>query len=341
METLGKNGPTKLAGALKMKEVKSILTTEDPEGGVGAKAPTSLDTNRTSARPLDIPELPERTGSAMFDQCEKASRIKLWKGGHAIVLPTTCKTWRCVPCQKRLMSLFKARVGIGCSTLGRCAFMTVTYKWAYERLNVAGYAQRDWKRLLRMCPQLQNPNQWLRVTEATKRGMPHHHLVVGPVHGRIRCYGDEFVMREFRRRFDTCDCLSHVVSRYWKEIVPDTEIVHAVPVTGEESAGKYLSKYMASTFTDRKVLERLGFKRRWSSSRGWPGGGRIRLAMSKGAGGPGWDMLIPGNWPVEQEGGDEDLLERSGELITLEKSAKRKERFMKKEAERYVDPDIR
>lgn len=177
------------------------------------------------------------------------------------------------------MALFKARVSIGCLILGRCAFITVTYKVVEARRQNAAYVPKDWKALWRRLPELRSQLKWLRVMEVTKLGMPHHHLVMGPVPDgmSIRCYGRQFDWRRFQRSFDTCDCLSHVLSRAWALVTGDSFIVHTVPVVGAEGAGSYMAKYLGKTFGSEQRMKELGMKRRWSSSRGWPGNGRMRL----------------------------------------------------------------
>ena len=54
-------------------------------------------------------------------------------------------------------------------------------------------------------------------------------------------------------------------------------VVFAVPVYGSAGASNYLAKYLIKGEMHRKDLEDLGFKRRWSSSRGWPAPKRLRL----------------------------------------------------------------
>lgn len=54
-------------------------------------------------------------------------------------------------------------------------------------------------------------------------------------------------------------------------------MVHAVPVFSSSGSANYLAKYLIKGEMDRKALEELGFKRRFSISRGWPGGKRLRL----------------------------------------------------------------
>ena len=137
--------------------------------------------------------------------------------------------------------------------------------------------------------------------------MPHHHLVMGPVDGSIRCYGRVFDARTFLRRFADCDCLSHAFSREWKEVTGDSWIVHAVPVTGAAGAGAYMAKYLAKEFDAERGKE-LGMRRRYSTSRGWPGSGKLKLAASD------WDLImcIPGHKTEGEFTNDPALVERVG-----------------------------
>ena len=221
--------------------------------------------------------------SLILNQCPHAGFVRLTARAGSIVMPTTCKTWGCAFCSRKMLSLFKLRVEAGCLTLGRCSLITLTYKVEEARRWDAGYVRRDWRALLRSTPQLRSPNQWMRVTELTKKGMPHHHLILGETKGRERCYGnEEFDARRFRERSGCCDCLSHVISREWFRVTGDSWNTHVTPVLGARGAAAYLGKYLQKTFVERAGLETVGVKRRWSSSRGWPGNGRMRLRLSAG-----------------------------------------------------------
>lgn len=172
--------------------------------------------------------------------------------------------------------------------------------------------------------------------EVTKRMIPHHHLVAGPVEGEVRCYGSDFDMRGFRRRFDNCACLSHRLSREWKEVTGDSEIVHTVPVVGSKGAGSYMAKYLAKTFGMESRLSRVGMSRRWSSSRGWPGTGRLHLSQTERGGGEtkkdgsesGWQkrVYIRGHISEENLMGEGQIMDRSGDVlaVALQKKKERK-----------------
>ncbi len=226
------------------------------------------------------------------------------------------------------MALFKARVVIGISRLDRCAFMTLTYAAGSPRLQNAGCVAKDWRALFRrfkLAGSARRHYEWMRVMELTKAGTPHHHLALGPIgkSERIRCwpggpYG--FDIRRYNRRWDRCGCLAHRWARQWYIVTGDSYIVHAMPVVGAVRAGAYMAKYMGKEF-DGTRAEELGMARRWSSSRGWPGNGRLRLAQTEKG---GWDrhQFAPGHWPDDVVGGPEDLLQRTGDDLTREMSEK-------------------
>lgn len=197
-----------------------------------------------------------------------------------IMVNTNCKTWGCLSCRERLLRVFKMRVQAGVLGLGRCVFITATFRWDEKSQRNAQYVAKVWKALWRRFKKFDaelSQMKWLRVVELTKKRQPHLHLVMGTCLTQIRCYGRDFDEREFSRRFDSCQCLSHRFSRHWFAVTGDSYICHATPVTSSRGAGAYLAKYMRKDMVERPELERLGFIRRWSSSRGFPGAGRMRL----------------------------------------------------------------
>ena len=248
---------------------------------------------------------------------------------------TNCKTWECVGCRDRLKALFKARVQTGVYRLGRCAFMTITYaaegRWRQDAESVKKDWAALWRRLKVHEPWIAEM-QYLRVMELTKKGTPHHHLAIGAVpSGReLKCWRrDDFWIDDYCARMDRCPCLAHGVARSWLKVTRDSLIVHTMPVLSARKAGAYMAKYLGKEF-DNARAEALGMARRWSSSRGWPGSGRLHLAQTdKG----GWDRTTYRDGHVETDivGGPEDLLERSGDDLTkalAERSAA--DRFIRK-----------
>lgn len=199
------------------------------------------------------------------------------------------------------------------------AFMTFTYKAGFEDQRSAGYVAKDWRALwrrLRHSPL--RKMTWLRVMEVTRKGTPHHHLLIGPFDGPIRCYGKHFDVRRFLATFDSCRCASHAFSRQWLEVTGDSFIVHAVPVVSAKGAAKYMAKYLSKTFGSESRLETLGMTRRWSTSRGYPGSGQLKLKQTDEG---GW---IRRDWVQGNVGHEaslhnpEDLMERKGDVLKID-----------------------
>lgn len=260
---------------------------------------------------------------------------------------TQCKTWGCLSCRDRMKALFRARVTLGCLTMAPCAFMTVTYKAESPRLQDAQCVAKDWRALWRLLKK-HHPGsremEWMRVMELTKKGTPHHHVVIGRTVGQIRCWTrDGFRIDRYRSRLGKCMCLAHVWGALWQEVTGDSYIVHATPVGGAEEAGGYMSKYMEKEF-DRGRARELGMGRRWSSSRGWPGNGRRRLLQTESA---GWARTSWAAHHVDEDllGGPEDLLERTGNDLTKHRDEILSKRRFERKALQYVEngstPDVR
>lgn len=246
-------------------------------GGERSEPPLALDTTKDKWY---------KKGSGLTDACPRAGSILLesWKR-ERIIVNTTCNSWRCVSCRERNKNRFKTMVMCGISNLGRSSFITVTYKEGAERLQVAGCVARDWKALFR---RLKREDPWLaslpklRVMELTKKGTPHFHLVIGniPESRKIRCFGRSFNLEQYRRRFDDCACVAHVIARAWKRVqAGESWIVHATPVGSARGAAAYLCKYLQKEFDGERAV-RLGMKCRWSASRNWPSEPRSRLKIS-------------------------------------------------------------
>jgi len=275
----------------------------------------------------------------MFGACPRAGSILLETKYHRrLLMNTQCKTWGCISCRERMKSLFRARVSSGVSRTGRCAFMTITYKEGSERLSRVGCVARDWRALWRRFQKYQPEMlgmEWLRVMELTQKGTPHHHVVIGPVKGLVRCWSrDRFRIDRYRRLFDSCECLAHKWAREWFAVTGDAYIVHATEVVGAEGAGAYMAKYLQKEF-DGARAEELGMARRWSSSRGWPGSGRLRLAQTEKG---GWRRTAwaPHHVGEDIAGGPADLMERTGDDLTRARSVESARRKFVAEVTGYV-----
>jgi len=229
------------------------------------------------------------------------------------------------------MALFTARVEAGISELGRCCFITVTYRVDGKRREDAASVRRDWKELWRRWKKGGEPKfHWLRVIELTEKKQPHVHLVVGPVEGKMRCYGSEGPNWKAFKKDQECRCLSHRMSRVWYGIT-GAWIVHAVPVTGAPGAGAYLGKYMRKQLYTSE-LRAAGFKRSWSTSRGWPGNGRMRLRLTVC---DGWvNPFYSDTAPPDGHENYASLVERVGPAPVAKVFIDRKKRIARKKLER-------
>lgn len=274
-------------------------------------------------------------------KCERRGMVWLTTPlGRTLVMATACHTWGCDVCAPSLLALFTARVEIGVSRLEPCVFIALTYQAVSRVRRDARSVGRDWQALWRRFRRrgLYRNLKWLKVPELTKKRVPHLHVLAGRCEGEIRCYGKIFDMARFKRRFDSCGCLSHVWSRDWFVVTGDSYLVHAVPVYSARGAGSYLGKYVRKGMQVRSDLESLGFKRRWSSSRGWPGGGRLRLAQTAGA---GWARIdyLPGPLRFPSSFPDGSKEPRVGENVTLALMKRRGERREERKIRKVITVD--
>lgn len=244
-----------------------------------SEAALSLDNTRTSG-----------TGRSNSTDCPRKGYVRL--GAYlrgSIIVPTNCKTWGCKGCRDRVMSRFRLIVSTGVSILGPCGFVTVTYKAGSTRLGDAKRVSRDWKALWRLSKKSWWSNlKWLRIVELTKKGTPHHHIVIGPIPRKglicIPKQGQHEPKTVYKRRYGKvfserlarCDCLAHAMGRAWKEVTSDSWMVHAVECTGAAGAGGYMAKYLGKEFDGGRAAA-LGMQRRWSTSHGWPGTGKMEM----------------------------------------------------------------
>lgn len=253
-------------------------------------------------------------------------------------MPTTCKSWGCVGCRDRLKNLFGMRVQTGALALRRCAFITVTYKEGPRDSKPAQYVTEDWKALFRVLKREKHqlPTlKWLRVMEVTKKGMPHHHLIAGPVIGRVSCYGADFDIRRYRKHFDTCDCLSHSLARPWFQVTGDSYIVHTVRVLWSAGAAAYMAKYLDKSFGMEGRLRAIGMSRRWSSSRGWPGSGRLRLKQTVTGGWSRREYYPKAHLQEGEAKGEGSIMERVGPELLMKLTEARRHDTMARKILRY------
>lgn len=292
---------------------------------------------------MEQEEALESYGAATSTECPKGGWILLIhdKAYQHITMPTTCKSWRCLSCRERVKALLKLRVVKGCSILEHTYLITLTFKTVNERRRTADSVAKVWARWLRLLEKkFQMKPAWLRILEATKKGQPHIHLVMGhlPTSLQASCTGKTQHGKPNHRFDDTwlhkaCECLEHIAAQFWYTASGDSYVVDCRDVVGAHGAAAYLAKYLTKAAMSYDTLYALGFRRRWSRSRNWPGGKQLQLrATVDGA----WKATV---WmhssggvgqvakdAFEKQSGTHHLLERVGDDLSfaLDKRATRK-----------------
>lgn len=232
----------------------------------------------------------------------------------------------------------------GCSSLDRSFLITLTLKLGAKETHPASFVKVAWTRHIRRL-KLRSPNlTWFRVIEATKKGTPHLHLLVGNLgkeriansHGKKPPYSKAFIKEDCKR-----DCLLHEWGRSWFEetgaYVVDVEEVYSAP-----GAARYLAKYLVKGFVDRTRLLDLGYHRRYSMARNWPRGEALRL---RGTVDGVWESveIIP-RWFQQEKmqnavklGEGASVLESVGDDVTLAMAARVRRRTKLRDIERLGD----
>lgn len=166
-------------------------------------------------------------------------------------------------------------------------FITVTLRTGTTGPKDAVFVQEAWRGLVRRLKYETDwweQAKWMKVIELTKWGQPHLHLVVTNVPGgkHDRCVGNrndkEWVDNGCFRIGE--DCIHHTVAQAWarvtKKLGNESWIVDVQKIRSPVKAGMYVSKYITKGGDDER-LGRLGFKRVWSTSKGFTPDLRIRL----------------------------------------------------------------
>lgn len=291
-----------------------------------------------------VPTIKEDPGSAFTDVCPRGGYIWLThKTGERVAMPTRCKTYGCKGCRDQIFALFRGIVSKGCSIIGPCVFITFTYRMAgNQSLRDAVSVAKDWRALRRQWKSTSfrlNKLPWLRVVELTKKGQIHLHLIMQSPGGQIRCYGNSFAIAPYRERMATCQCLSHELARQWRAITGDSYIVHTTPVVGANGAAGYLGGYLEKGGASIEELRARGFKRRWSKSRNWPAGDRMRLeaTVKKEWVRVEWNAGIIGQYLHELAEEEENpLLNRVGTPVAMKASLKAKAKRVYRKMVKYA-----
>lgn len=214
-------------------------------------------------------------------ECERRGYVLLDHDGHIHHKRTVCKTWRCRSCKLSLLNYVSMVVQYGVLMSERSWLTTVTYSAPQGFVpRDAACVRRD-SRLLKQRLRVIFPSLvWFEVPELTERGQVHLHLIMSGIKWSKSC----------RRKQDksyrtwsqmTCrtalTCGEHLISRLWEAITHDSYVVDSSPVRSAGGVGHYVADYLKKGLGDHLALEALGFKRRYSTSRNWPRGVKMRM----------------------------------------------------------------
>ncbi len=241
--------------------------------------------------PKHIEEIDQGSGSS--SRCPRAGVVYLEAANRpngGVAIRTYCKSWSCIGCRDRKRSAFMNRVDIACQAAARdFGMFTYTYKATDDRWRSEKRIASDWKQVRRLMKELQPEiakQPWIKVTELTAKGVPHHHVLIGIPEGfKVRCWnrygGRQFDMVQYRKGFDECLCMGHRLARLWERVTHGTSwIVLATAVDSPRGAARYLAKYLSKEFAGHGELGR----RRWSSSIGFMKATKSGLAQTYGHG---------------------------------------------------------
>lgn len=331
-----------------------LIRTEVTVGGAGAEPPVYSRPNRAmNGTGMDKELL---AGIPWEGECPKSGWIRLTcPDRHVHWKKTSCKTWRCVVCRRKRKGMVALRVLTGCLILGHCSLTTVTYVMRQASdLRDAGSARRDMRVLWSKWSRKHGKVPWIQVPELTKKGQLHLHLVTKFEEGRQdSCRSDrERYKRWFARNCTESrglgapysdvkereglrarECVQHELARLWLDITGDSNVVHVSDIMSPAGAAGYVAKYLAKTLLSND-LEALGYTRRWSRSRDWPGDAEVRL---KGTVDSVWrnvDLVPHGsqikrnlNDRVDQHGDAEERCEYmrpSGNMVSVDAAARQR-----------------
>lgn len=185
--------------------------------------------------------------------------------------------------------MYQLRMEYGSSRVSPLYITTVTYELGKRSLVDAECAVRDLRRLWQRLKTRERWKKvaWARVTELTKRGQIHHHILTGYLEGVSRCKETTWSRNRgyaswYRKGCSLePECLNHELAREWERITNDSFVVDIAKVRSVQGVAEYCSKYLTKSIAHYDTLESVGFKRRFNCSRNWPFPGRLRLAGSQ------------------------------------------------------------
>jgi len=252
-----------------------------------------------STVPIDSIIREYEPGMAGGDKCPRRGTIFMrTRKGVLAAIETSCKSWKCLACRDRKLSMVRGVMSYGVLAQKRCYLVLLTLKSAegkYRRstkqpeslgrlpgsVGVQDVEKlfRSWLDRLKYKYPCWAKVTWTKVVELTEVGMPHLHLILGGLDESLRM--DCKPNRKFQSADwldENCHCIRHQMGRAWYGATGDSFFVGIKLVYNAYGAAAYITKYLTKTFvgSKREELEEKGFLRRISYSRNWPRGGHMK-----------------------------------------------------------------
>lgn len=186
------------------------------------------------APPSLIPASVNKCGSGAILGVRKDSPV-------AVIIPTTCKSWYCLPC--RVPKALRLIDRICSGDPERMITLTCDPKSVYSPSDGVTVMKAAWARLVLKIRAVFGDFEYALVFERTKRGWPHAH---------IACRGS----------YIPFPWLKH-----WWTVFSGSSIVHITKINSQKHAARYLAKYFAKD--QGPILRLLGHRKLVQFSKGW------------------------------------------------------------------------
>ncbi len=215
-----------------------------------------------------------KIGIANSSECPKGGHVWLTSGTKQLLVPTTCKAWKCLGCRDRKKRQVLDKVEYGCRELGTCWLITLTFRLGSETPRDAASVDGAWRsflmRLRRWSPKEADQLAWFKIVELTKRGQPHLHLVVSGITPDEEARRRVYSTGPGETRTEEDSAIAGPWSQMWEGATKDSYVVDVERVFSDRGAAGYLGKYLSKDMFYQDAKRELGFIRRFSSSRRWP-----------------------------------------------------------------------
>lgn len=222
----------------------------------------------------------DRGGRALSSSCPRKGFMWLTDQRNVRhVVETACKTWGCLACRDKVLARVQQVLKTGLSTCEVSWLITNTLVLDGRGPMGADGVRKVWVAFMQTVRRdsVLSGMEWFKVTELTKKGQVHLHWIsLGPkIVGQCRPKMGR--PKSGQQCLVSPVCLEHRLRVAWLAATGSSFIVDVRRVFSIKGACSYLAKYFFKTVAQRESLDKLGFKRRYDTSRGWPREAKVSL----------------------------------------------------------------